>query len=68
MQFSVAPWRVLDEVHLKLCVEMPQLHQKFGERILQLAKEASMTGEPIIRHMDYAFPDNGYKKINDQFS
>ena len=67
MQFSVAPWRVLDEAHLNLCVEMAKLHQRLGERIFELAKEASITGEPIIRHMEYVFPGNGYEKINDQF-
>jgi alpha-glucosidase (family GH31 glycosyl hydrolase) len=67
MQFSVAPWRVLDEEHLKLCVDMAKLHQSFGERIFELAKEASITGEPIIRHMEYVFPGKGYEKINHQF-
>lgn len=67
MQFSVAPWRVLDETHRKLCVNMAKLHLSFGERILRLAKEAANTGEPIIRHMEYVFPGNGYEKVNTQF-
>jgi alpha-glucosidase (family GH31 glycosyl hydrolase) len=67
MQFSVAPWRILDEAHLKICVEMAKLHQRFGERILELAKESSISGEPIIRHMEYVFPNYGYEEINDQF-
>ncbi|WMJ90100.1 glycoside hydrolase family 31 protein [Anaerocolumna sp. MB42-C2] len=67
MQFSIAPWRVLDEIHLAICVEMAKLHQKFGGKILELAKEASVSGEPIIRPMEYVFPHKGYEKINDQF-
>lgn len=67
MQFSAAPWRVLDETHRKLCVEMADLHLKFGRRILNLAKEAAITGEPIIRSMEYVFPGNGYEKVIDQF-
>ena len=67
MQFSVAPWRVLDEEHLLLCVQMAKLHERFGNQILKLAKEASVTGEPIIRHMEYVFSGNGYEKITNQF-
>lgn len=67
MQFSVAPWRVLDEDHLKICVDMAKLHKRLGEKIFELAKEASITGEPIIRNMEYVFPGNGYEKISDQF-
>ena len=67
MQFSIAPWRVLDETSLKICTGMAKLHQKFGEKILDLAKEASISGEPIIRHMEYVFPHKGYEQIKDQF-
>ena len=67
MQFSVAPWRVLDEMHLTICVEMAKLHERFGERILKLAEAAAVTEEPIIRHLEYVFPGNGYETINDQF-
>ncbi|MCM0647318.1 glycoside hydrolase family 31 protein [Clostridium swellfunianum] len=67
MQFSAAPWRVLDKEQLNICVEMAKLHVRFSDRIVELAKEASKTGEPIIRHMEYVFPGNGYEKIIDQF-
>ena len=32
-----------------------------------LAKDASLTGEPIVRSMEYVFPHKGYSKIKDQF-
>lgn len=67
MQFSVAPWRVLDESRLKICVDMAQLHHHFGKKILELAKAAAVSGEPIIRPMEYVFPDCGFEKIIDQF-
>lgn len=67
MQFSSAPWRILDREHLKICVEMAKLHERFGEKILKLAKDASVTGEPIIRYMEYVFPGNGYEDIKEQF-
>lgn len=67
MQFSVAPWRVLDEEHLKICVEMAKLHQRFGEKILKLAKDTATNGEPVIRPLEYVFPGSGFEKIIDQF-
>lgn len=67
MQFSVAPWRVLSEDNERICGEMAKLHQKYGEHILDLAKVASKTGEPIVKPMALAFPENGYETIKDQF-
>jgi len=67
MQFSVAPWRVLDEENLAICYNMAQLHEKMGPLILELAKKASETGEPIAKPMALAYPESGYELINDQF-
>lgn len=38
-----------------------------GDYILSLAKEASITGEPIVRHMEYAFPNQGFEECKDQY-
>lgn len=46
---------------------MALLHEKFGSYILGLAKHASKTGEPIVRYMEYEFPNEGYENIKDQF-
>jgi alpha-glucosidase (family GH31 glycosyl hydrolase) len=67
MQFSVAPWRVLSEENEAICLEMAKLHEKMGPMILELAKQASKTGEPIVQPMALAFPENGYETIKDQF-
>lgn len=67
MQFSVAPWRVLSKENLRICVEMAALHVKMGDVILELARNSALTGEPIIRSMDFEFPGNGYENITDQF-
>jgi alpha-glucosidase (family GH31 glycosyl hydrolase) len=67
MQFSAAPWRVLYEEHLQYCVEAARLHTRFGHEILELAREAAHTGEPILRHMAYDFPDEGLELVQDQF-
>jgi len=67
MQFSVSPWRVLSPEYNQICRDMAVLHQKMGTKILALAKEAAKTGEPIVRHMEYVFPHQGYASIQDQF-
>ena len=67
MQFSVAPWRVLSKENMTTCLNMAKLHEKMGSIILNLAKEASQTGEPIVKPMSLAYPDAGYETIKDQF-
>jgi alpha-glucosidase (family GH31 glycosyl hydrolase) len=67
MQFSVAPWRVLSKENQAICLEMAKLHEKMGPMILDLAKHASKTGEPIVKPMALAFPENGFETVKDQF-
>ena len=67
MQFSVAPWRVLDAENLAICRDMARLHEKMGPEILEMAEAAAQSGEPIVRHMEYEYPHQGYAGINDQF-
>lgn len=67
MQFSWAPWRLLDSEHQALCLEAAKLHAKFADKIIALVNQTPDTYEPIIRCMEYAFPHNGYERICDQF-
>jgi len=67
MQFSVAPWRVLSEENQAICLKMSKLHEEMGPHVLELARAASETGEPIVKPMEMAFPGNGFELIKDQF-
>jgi alpha-glucosidase (family GH31 glycosyl hydrolase) len=67
MQFSAAPWRLLDKKHFELCRDAALIHTQYADKILDLAEHAKKTGEPIIRYMEYVFPDMGYEKVTDQF-
>lgn len=67
MQFSVAPWRVLDAKHLAICREAALLHAKMGDYIYELAQKTAKEGEPIVRHLEYAFPNEGFESCDDQF-
>lgn len=67
MQFSVAPWRILDAEHLAAARKAARLHENMADYILDCAHQASQDGEPILRSMEYMYPGNGYEEIKDQF-
>lgn len=67
MQFSVAPWRVLTKENAELCRRAALLHTQLAPEILELARQAAKTGEPIVRHLEYVFPGRGYEGVKDQF-
>jgi len=67
MQISIAPWRVLNEENSKRVIAAIKIHEKFGNKFLELAKNAAKTGEPIVRHMAYVFPNEGFETVNSQF-
>ena len=67
MQFSVAPWRILDTTHLKAARNAALLHEKMGATILQLAHESAKNGEPIVRLLEYNYPHQGFENVKDEF-
>jgi len=67
MQFSVAPWRILDKTHFDAVKKAVELRKKFTPLILKLADHSALTGEPIMKNMELVFPDQGYANIRDQF-
>ena len=67
MQFSVAPWRILDQKHLDICVKFAKLHEDMGEYILKEAEKSALSGEPILRHLEYSYPNQGFIECKDQF-
>jgi len=67
MQFSVAPWRVLDRKYLNVVKNAVATRMKFTPYINQLAKESAASGEPMVRSMEYAFPNQGFENVKDQF-
>ena len=67
MQYSLSPWKVLDAEHQTYAKDAADIHSKYAEKIIAEVKKAEETGEPIIRLMEYNYPDSGYAKISDQF-
>lgn len=67
MQFSWAPWRMLDEKHARICLEAAKLHKEFAPYIVKQVQMSAVSGEPIVRHMEYVYPHMGFERVNDQF-
>lgn len=67
MQFSVAPWRILNKEQLDIILDYANLHCDFGPYILEMAQQTAENGTPIVRHMTYAFPGEDFEEINDQY-
>jgi len=67
MQFSVSPWRVLDATHLESVKNAVKIRTKFTPLIMNLARQSAKTGEPIVKNMEFVFPEKGYESITDQF-
>ncbi len=67
MQFSVAPWRVLDRKHLDAVLEAVRIRDRFLDRIVSLMHNASVTGEPVVAPLEFYFPHQGFAEITDQF-
>ena len=67
MQFSWAPWRMLGEQAQKLCLDAAKIHDKVADLIVDLVHKTMETGEPIVRMMEYNYPNNGFARVIDQF-
>lgn len=67
MQFSVAPWRILTKEQLDAVKQAVALRAKFTPLIMTLAQNSAKSGEPIIKSMEYVFPNQGFADVKDQF-
>ena len=67
MQFSLAPWKVLNKENLEIIKKCCSIHDEISTYIKELVIESSKNCTPIIRNMEFEFPENGYEQIKDQF-
>ncbi|MHA6480416.1 glycoside hydrolase family 31 protein [Paenibacillus sp. strain BS8-2] len=67
MQFSMAPWRVLSGDELSWCMDAVRTRTALGAVIAGLADQAAENGLPIMRSMEFVFPNEGYHAVQDQF-
>ena len=67
IQFSASPWRYLSKANQQIIRDLVALRQRFADRFVEMAKKAAKDGEPMIRNLEYNFPNLGYGKIKDEF-
>jgi len=67
MQFSASPWRVLDAEKRQIVRDTVATRQKFAPRFVELAKACAVSGEPMLRSLEYVFPGRGYADVKDAF-
>lgn len=67
MQFSAAPWRVLDPAHARAVRAAADLRSTHQERIIELAHQSIATGDPIMRPLEYEFPHCGLAEVVNSF-
>jgi alpha-glucosidase (family GH31 glycosyl hydrolase) len=57
MQFSITPWQFGEECN-DICRKYTELHLEFTPLFEQLAENATVTGEPIVRPVFFLAPDD----------
>ena len=62
MQMSRLPHGCLSRVNADLCKKYADLHYEFGEYIYSLALNASETGDPILKMLEYEYPGQGFER------
>ncbi|MCR4622336.1 MAG: glycoside hydrolase family 31 protein [Clostridiales bacterium] len=67
MQFSWAPWKALKPENLRLCLEAARLHEKMYPEIMKAVNASMLTGEPVIRALEYECPRRGLETVIDEF-
>ena len=67
MQFSLAPWRILNAENANFCLNAAKLHAAFAPYIVRQVQNSAKTGEPILRPLEYDFPNEGFASVKDAF-
>src|SRR5690606_15819111 len=67
MQFSAAPWRILDEEHHTAVKKAVATRQQYLPDILAAIANGAATGMPVVKPLEFNYPNQGYTFIKDQF-
>lgn len=67
MQYSFAIWHLKNTTAREACLHAAKLHEQYAGTIVALAENASRTGEPIVRPLEYHYPHAGYEAVHDAF-
>ncbi len=67
MHIQVAPWKIQEEPLANALKWMANHRVEMTEYYTSMIQESARTAEPILRHMEYEFPRNGFIDCDDQF-
>ncbi len=67
MQFSISPRRILSDESFDALTSLLKIRREYTDTIISLARNAAVCGEPVLRYMEYEFPNMGYESVTDQF-
>ncbi len=67
MQFSVAPWRILDLQHQQAVKKAVAIRQAYLPYILRSVGAGAADGSPVLKPLEFDYPNQGYDAIKDQF-
>jgi alpha-glucosidase (family GH31 glycosyl hydrolase) len=67
MQFSVAPWRILDSAHLDAVKKVVKTRQQYLPVLMDVIRRSAVTGEPVLRPLEYDYPNQGLEEVKDEF-
>ncbi|XP_055863836.1 myogenesis-regulating glycosidase-like [Biomphalaria glabrata] len=68
LQFSIPPWHYNDSKVVELSHKYIQLHEKYADKIINLAKNAEKTGQPINRPLWWIAPqDDEALRLDSEF-
>ncbi len=67
MQFSKKPWDCLSKEHCDMVIEAGKLHDRFTDYIILEVEKSEESGEPILRLLEYSYPNQGFETVKDEF-
>lgn len=67
IQFSGAPWRILSPENCALCRAALTQRAALADLFRREFESSARTGEPILRSLEFEFPNRGYAAVKDQF-
>lgn len=67
IQFSAAPWRILNADQLRTVHAQLAVRRQWQEYLEQVLCECARTGAPAVRYMESEFPHQGMEQLLDQY-
>lgn len=67
MQISISPKRLLSDESMQIVNKFMDLRSEYLGYMMELVEKTTETQEPVMRFMEFEFPNQGLEKVTDQF-